>query len=55
MPDWDRIWGRELAETPPADVWAGTYFKHQPPATSAPDDDPGDEGEWDSGLPDQTE
>lgn len=55
FPDWDRIWGRELLETPPTDVWAGAYFKHQPPASSAPDDDPADEGEWDSGLPDETE
>lgn len=53
--DWDQIWGRELLETPPTDVWAGAYFKHQPPASSAPDDDPADEGEWDSGLPDETE
>ena len=53
--DWDTIWGRELEVTPPVDVWAGAYFKHQPPDHAAAEDDPEDVGEWDSGLPDQTE
>ncbi len=55
--DWLTVWGRNLANTPPADEWAAAYFKHEPPSPSpaAGDDDPDDAGEWDSGLPEETE
>jgi len=55
LDDWTRIWSRELRETPPADVWAGLYFNYQPPEAALPGDNTTDVGEWDSGLPDETE
>lgn len=56
FPDWLEIWGRNLANRPPVDDWAAAYFRHEPPSPSpVADDDPADEGEWESGLPEQTE
>lgn len=53
--DWTDIWARELEEAPPVDDWAASYFKHKPETTSPAADEPEEEGEWDSGLPDETE
>lgn len=52
--DWTDIWSRELLESPPVDDFAASYFKHKP-ETVGPDQPEEDAGEWDSGLPDQTE
>ena len=52
---WAKIYRRNLIRTPPVDYWAAIYFKYEPPGEETAPDQADDAGEWDSGLPDETE